>query len=616
MKKALRIGIVGSGPRGMSILERLAYKLSQESDIIVEINLIDSISVGTGKIWRVDQSETLMMNTIAQEISGFSGKWDGGYIQAGNGPSFAEWISISKRKSEEYTDYFPRAYYGEYLQFILNTIEENFPDNVSIKKVCATVVDINVYENTMEIYFDTGERLNLDKIVLATGHAINELTDFTKTLKTPAEFDSSLLYLEGDSVANMSLSKIKPNDKIGIIGMGLGFYDLMSELSVGRGGKFKTNDDGSFDYIPSGNEPFIYAGNRSGLPVLGRGINQKPYNFEYTPAIFTLTIAQKMRKRGNIEFNKEILPLINAELSLVNLETDLINKGKEDIATRLRTFVKKYSVNSNEGLRTSAKIFGITDFKSINIEELTKPFKNMEFASLEDYNNQLMRFLTVDYKEALQGNVNSPLKACLDVLRNTRSVIRVIVDYGGLTPRSHEVEFMQNFAPACNFLAAGPPAFRIEQLNALMRAGIITIVGPDVKFEYENNEKAYYMSSKQVKDSKVQLKALVDSRVPKVDVINEKSQLTQSLLTKGIYTPYINYSNDSKSKFVTGGVNVTQSPFHPIGKDNEVYKNLYISGIPTEHIRWFMQSGSTRPSKWNDFMIDADEIASDILKGR
>ncbi|HDX9494934.1 TPA: hypothetical protein ROX80_005822 [Bacillus thuringiensis] len=74
--------------------------------------------------------------------------------------------------------------------------------------------------------------------------------------------------------------------------------------------------------------------------------------------------------------------------------------------------------------------------------------------------------------------------------------------------------------------------------------------------------------------------------------------------------PFINKKNGVE--FETGGVNVTTSPFHPIRANGTVAENLYVLGIPTEHIRWFMQSGSSRPHKWIDFMIDADAIATDI----
>ena len=78
-KKERSIAIVGSGPRGMSVLERLAARLSQnkENEIETDIYLIDNGFVGTGRVWSIKQSPYLLMNTIAQEISAFSGPWDG-----------------------------------------------------------------------------------------------------------------------------------------------------------------------------------------------------------------------------------------------------------------------------------------------------------------------------------------------------------------------------------------------------------------------------------------------------------------------------------------------------------------------------------------------------------
>ena len=58
---------------------------------------------------------------------------------------------------------------------------------------------------------------------------------------------------------------------------------------------------------------------------------------------------------------------------------------------------------------------------------------------------------------------------------------------------------------------------------------------------------------------------------------------------------------------------MTEIPYHPIGKNKSILENVYVLGIPTEYTRWFMQSGSTRPDHWIDFMIDADAIAEAAL---
>ncbi|MBR9663098.1 MULTISPECIES: FAD/NAD(P)-binding protein, partial [Bacillus cereus group] len=611
VNKPLRVAIIGSGPRGMSVLERLAARLIElDNKKHVEIFLIDDGYIGTGRVWSTEQSPFLLMNTVAQEISAFSGMWDGKEAHPGNGPSFAQWWQLHHNDYSQYDGYAPRAYYGEYLLYVLSAIERNLPSSVNLHKISARVEKLDETDTTQLLYLSNNEKLLVDRSVLATGHSTNELENLEKTLSDFSDKTPSATFIKGGSVAEMDLSSIDPNQKVGIIGMGLTFYDLVAELTIGRGGQFITKEDGSMSYCPSGKEPRIYTGSRSGMPLPVRGHNQKPFNYEYKPAIFTQERALSIRQRGDVYFNRDVLPLLEAEIALVYAQTKLRLEKNKLVAEQLRENVIKHRVDSVEGVNTLACILGISDPISINIYHLASPFKGCKFSSIEEFNEILCSVLEVDYKEAMNGNVDSPIKAALDVIRNTRSVMRTFVDFGGLNPNSHRNEFLNKFNSVSSFLSAGPPAFRSLQLQALMKANILTVVGPSIKFEPSNNNNCIYMSSPNVQKSSVALNVIIDARIPKTDIIHDCSSLTQSLINKGIFMPFINKKNGVE--FETGGVNVTTSPFHPIRANGTVAENLYVLGIPTEHIRWFMQSGSSRPHKWIDFMIDADAIATDI----
>ena len=58
------IAIVGMGPRGISILERLSARMDDSSDPIT-VHLIDDAQHGAGRNWETDQTKTLCMNTRA-----------------------------------------------------------------------------------------------------------------------------------------------------------------------------------------------------------------------------------------------------------------------------------------------------------------------------------------------------------------------------------------------------------------------------------------------------------------------------------------------------------------------------------------------------------------------
>ncbi|SFS59223.1 FAD/NAD(P)-binding protein [Marininema halotolerans] len=613
MSNSLRVAIIGSGPRGMSVLERLVARLIElDNGKKVEIFLIDDGNVGTGRIWSTEQSHLLLMNTVAQEISAFSGLWDGKEARPGNGPSFAQWWQLNREDYSHYGGYAPRAYYGEYLLYVLSAIERALPHFVTLYKVSARVESLDKINTSQLLRLSNDEWIQVDKTVISTGHPINRLQGFEKRLYEFASSTPQVTFINGDSVADMDLSFIDSNHKVGIIGMGLTFYDLIAELTIGRGGKFLTKDDGSMKYCPSGREPQIYAGSRSGMPVLARGRNQKPFNYEYNPTIFTQERAKNIRQHGDVHFDRDVLPLLEAELALVYAETKLrIEKGEES-AQDFRESIISYQIDSVEGVASLARIYGLSNSIDIDIYHLADPFKGDTFPSIEAFNETLYSVLAADYAEAMHGNVDSPIKAALDVIRNSRSVIRLFVDFGGLDPKSHQHEFLNKFSPISGALSAGPPPFRILQLQALMEANVLTMMGPSMKVEPAVTSDCFHMYSPSIQNSTVALNVVIDARIPSTNITHDCSKLTQSLINNGIFTPFVNKDDDSQ--FVTGGVHVTPSPFHPISVDGEINDSLYVLGIPTEHTRWFMQSGSSRPHKWIDFMIDADAIAADILQ--
>lgn len=606
-----QIAIIGSGPRGMSILERLVARINESNKKNIKIYFIDDGYVGCGRVWATDQSPYLLMNTVAQEISAFSGLWDGSEEKPGNGPSFAQWWKRNYDDYEEYGGYGPRAYYGEYLLYVLSIIEKSLNNSTVLHKVSGRVIRLDIENKKQVLTLADGNKIVVDKTVIATGHSINKLSGMSKKLKEFSEIRNDIKFIQANySVAALNLNLIKPREQVGIIGMGLTFYDLMGELTLGRGGKFIEGKDGMLSYIPSGKEPYLFIGSRSGMPMPGRGKNQKEFDYRYCPIIFTEERAMEIRRKRNVHFERDVLPFIEAEVALVYFETKLrLEKGK-DIAKRFQMQVINEHISSVEEIKRIAKELGCMNLDYTNLYKLKNIFDGYQFDSIDEFNKILSELLLKDFNEAMKGNIDSPLKASLDVLRNLRSVIRKVVDFGGLYPESHKDEFLRKFAPTANFLSAGPPAFRIAQLRALILAGIITVIGPATKYEVSNEGINIYSPS--VQESNIIVKTVIDARLPIPNLQSENSELTQYLLKTGIYTPFINI--EGNKKFETGGVNVSLSPYHPIGRDNSPNKDIYVIGIPTEHTRWFMQSGSTRPNRWIDFMRDADAIAKNIIE--
>lgn len=610
-----KIAIIGSGPRGISILERLISRYQKEYiDENIEIFLIDDSYVGTGRIWSPNQSKHLLMNTYAKEITAFSGTLIDSNMEAcaGNGPTFYQWWINNYDDFDYYKGYAPRKYYGEYLLYVLRVIESSLPKNIFLYKKISKVVDMTVSEERQKLYLSNKEILDCHKTVMATGHSNNDIEGNLKDISDACNLNQNLSFLQSYHLNdNNILSQIKADENIGILGLGLSFYDVMAELTLGRGGIFEENVDGTLNYLKSGKEPKIFASSRSGVPMPARGRNQKTEDYHYTPAIFTKEKALEIRGEGNAKFDKEVLPLIEAEISLVYAETLFKNKNQKKKAKKLRELVVKQEVNTPQGVQTFCNILGLNEIVSINLYNWKYPFQNCKFQNITQYNKQVTNLIHNDVSEAIKGNIDSPKKASLDILRNIRNVIRIIVDYGGIDPKSYNNEFLRNFDSSSKFLSTGPPLNRLLQLEALIKAGIINIVGPNIQYQYNQDSRKIEMFSENVLNSKTTVTTFIDARVPNPSIQKDNSIFIKNLKKRNIITPFVNFHKDYC--FETSGINITESPYHPINKHNKVLNGIYIIGIPTEYTRWFMQSGSTRPNKWIDFMIDADAIAKDII---
>lgn len=121
-------------------------------------------------------------------------------------------------------------------------------------------------------------------------------------------------------------------------------------------------------------------------------------------------------------------------------------------------------------------------------QSLAAPISIKAQKNREAYQIWLRIFLEQDLVEARRGNVDSPLKAACDVLRDVRDNLRNAIDFGALSSDSHRA-FMSDFVPVMNRLAVGPPLERIEEWLALAKAGYLDLgFGPGATLHLILNE--------------------------------------------------------------------------------------------------------------------------------
>jgi hypothetical protein len=90
----------------------------------------------------------------------------------------------------------------------------------------------------------------------------------------------------------------------------MNFFDVMSLVTIGRGGVFEEVGSGELRYRASGREPVLWAGSRRGLPYRAKPVYgaMPPV---YPVRFFDEAAVGRLRARaGAVDFRRDVWPLI------------------------------------------------------------------------------------------------------------------------------------------------------------------------------------------------------------------------------------------------------------------------------------------------------------------
>ncbi|MEU1277356.1 FAD/NAD(P)-binding protein [Streptomyces sp. NPDC005805] len=650
----LRICVVGAGPRGLSVLERLcanARVLAPRRP--VEIHLVDPCRPGAGRVWRTDQSRRLLMNTVASQITLFTDEsvhvdgpvepgpslygWarrlaDGEAPGNGEaeyaGPAEYEEATVREARALGPDAYPTRALYGHYLEWVFGRVVRGAPAGITVRTHTGRAVAVDDTDGTpwQEVRLADGTRLGrLDAVVLTQGHVPARMSAPERELADLA-VDHGLAYVPPANPADLDLDRLAPpGEPVLLRGLGLNFFDHMALLTEGRGGTFVRTAHGLV-YRASGREPLLCAGSRRGVPYHARGENEKGAHGRRLPRLLTPDRVARLRAAGPLDFRRELWPLIAKEVEGVYYEALLarrVSAGEvEEFAVRWPGAAPGVE---EDRLLTAA---GVRAAERWDWERLHRPYGTRRFTGHADFTRWLLDHLRADVREARRGNVSGPLKAALDVLRDLRNEIRLAVDHGGLDGRSHRDDLDRWYTPLNAFLSIGPPALRIEQMTALIEAGVLRVAGPGTRVVAGPDGFALESA---VPGVRLTGRLLVEARLPEPDVRRTADPLLRHLLATGQGRPFrIPARNPEASgnpgpagspepsasyetaSYETGGLEVTGRPYHVVDAAGRAHPRRFAHGVPTESVHWVTAAG-IRPGVDSVTLGDSDAVARAVL---
>lgn len=609
----MRIAIIGAGPRGMLALERiLSWNEIQPVQEKLEINIFDPYSIG-GRVWTVDQPHELIMNTAAQDITLFT---DQSVVMSGvvnMGPSLAQWSAnyahnylVENNYSEIFLDeikqitpnsYTSRALYGIYIQWFYDEQLKRLNDDITVNLYSEEVTNITQQDDKFVLDL-ANEKLTSNIVVAALGNLFNEPTPLEAELTEFAN-KNNLTYVRPNFAGEVELDNITADMTLAIKGLGLNFYDLMARLTYGRGGKFEPLKNGELTYHPSGKEPRIIAGSLHGLPNHSKGRKQKAPGEEYIPNFLNIATLQRYDK-GTLSYN-EFWTMLENEMSFVYYSNLIDEKyaGKIDKAAFQSDFLQDPETTLNN-LKIDADDF-------INWESFIYP---VEASTAKGFDTFVENFVKKDFQEAAKGTKTGPLTSALEVLRDIRATIRYVIENELLSRNEFVDKFMHQFNSINNLLSMGPPASRLQELHALLKAGIIKIVPGEM--QVTTGEDKYIVSSKTGDCPEYPAEALIEARIPKISLSDTTSELMNNLVKNGMVKNWQFQREDGK-EFVSGAVGFDRTANQLVDANGKLINNFYFWGVPTEGKNW-LTTASPRPFINDPSLRTVDKIVSDIWK--
>ncbi|MEV7049374.1 FAD/NAD(P)-binding protein [Streptomyces anulatus] len=534
MTSAPSVVVIGGGPRGTGVIERIAANAVElYGDTRLDIHLVDPYPPGGGRIWRPDQSPLLWMNSMAEDVTMFTDETVelAGPVVAG--PALDAWAEdvragrvvpdadpavLAEIHGLAGADFPTRRLQSAYLRWTYDRALAALPPGITVHEHRTTALAVTGPRGGRQYVRLQGrtEPLSADLVVLTVGHLDAEREPEQERLSAFAR-RHGLVHLPPDFTADSDLDALRPGEPVIVRGFGLAFIDLMVLLTEGRGGRHENGV-----YLPSGREPVLYVGSRRGVPYhakIGYGwTGERPPLPRHLGPKWT---EELLRRAGPLDFRRDVWPVVAKELGHAHYHR-LFTAHPERTALAHEVFAEKYAA-ADPG---SPELAGIVaeavpdPADRLDLDALDRPLEGVSHASPEALQEALRAYITDDLTRRHDPEHSADLAVFLALLSAYAQLVR-LGDIGG---------WWHGFF---SFLASGPPGPRLQQLLALSRAGVVRFLGAGLTVETDEEQGLYRARSATVPGASTEARALVEARLPDPSLQHTASPLLRSLRDDG-----------------------------------------------------------------------------------
>ncbi|MFF2954454.1 FAD/NAD(P)-binding protein [Kitasatospora sp. NPDC057965] len=548
--------IVGAGPRGTGVLERLAANAPEllPADRPLHIHLVDPHPPGGGRIWRHEQSPLLRMNSMAEDVTMFTDERSTIDGPVRPGPSLAEWAADPRAfaphreitdpavraelRTLAPTDFPTRRAQSAYLDWVFRRAVADLPPHVTVTVHRDTAHRVEGPADGPQHVHLTDRVLTADHVVLTLGH-LDSAPDPRYAADTAFATRHGRFHLPPAYSADAAgdLDRIAPGEHTVLRGFGLAFVDLVSLLTEGRGGRFEPDGADGLVYRPSGREPVLHVGSRRGVPYHSK----TDYRLQGPPAplprYFDAAAVDALLDRpGPLELRRDAWPLMAKDIGFGHYH-ELFHAHPERTALPWAEFLAGYDAHpwASPGLRALVERAVPDPADRLDLERLDFPLAGLELGSAEELQRYLRRYITEDADRRADPAHSADLGAFLALLSLFGQLPRLLGS-GRLTARSVAEEIDEWFFGYFSYLASGPPGFRLRQLLALSEAGVVRFLGAGVRVERDEATGTWRASGATVPGHTVTATALVEAYLPKHALARTRDALLRDLHRTGRIT--------------------------------------------------------------------------------
>lgn len=542
--RPFRVAIVGAGPQGTSVALRLAARAGRAGGRPIHLHVFEPHEPGAGLTWRADQPPELLMNSPAGSAQPLPAGPDGTAV-----PPFRDWLRDRPELGSgapECAGYAPRASVGAYLAEAFRRLSDGTAGvRVVVHRTRARrLLDATSGWGSQLVEVEGGPPVPVDAVVLTQGHLPVGPAPPERELAASAERQGWCYLPTGPADADLA-ARLRPGRRVAVRGFGLTAVDLVALLTQGRGGRFVDRPGDRLRYLPSGGEPIIYIGSRTGLPYRAKPPIGGPL-IEPPPTDLLTGDATRGWVPGSVDLRAQVWPLIHRAV-LTAYARELRRPGRWVPAAPPMDRGDRRPVDAGAG--TDPVVGPVGPDRHADIPTRGFPTDGFPTAGFPTDGFPTAGFPAdwwmtptglgrpADVAAAVRRDLAQPLRpdfparlAARAAFIQAAGTVAALDAAGIFADESVARDVMGWFETLSCALTSGPPRGRLRQLLALFDAGVVRFVGSGMRAVPAG---AGIVVSGSAQRQPVVVDGLVDARLPVPDLCRTRDPLVRALLRDG-----------------------------------------------------------------------------------